>query len=63
MIKADWQLWAFCSGSSIKIWTAASLWGASKLEIEKLKDKMNKFLNDKKLHEENNIKAKVMSKL
>ncbi|KAG0571849.1 hypothetical protein KC19_VG048100 [Ceratodon purpureus] len=62
MIKADWQLWAFSSGKNIKIWAAASLWGDSKFQIVKLKEKMNNFSKDKEMYDKKNMKAKVMSK-
>lgn len=63
MIKADWQLWTFSSGKNIKVWAAASLWDNFKMELEELKEKMQKNLKEKRISDNSNTKYKVMNKL
>lgn len=60
MVKVDWQLWVFASGKNIKIWAAASLWGDSTVELEKLKQRMARILEEKSASENALLKLKVI---
>ncbi|XP_073393647.1 uncharacterized protein [Physcomitrium patens] len=63
MVKVDWQLWVFASGKNIKIWAAASLWGDSTVELEKLKQRMARILEEKSASENALLKLKEDYKL